>query len=108
MCNVGFASASAWLMLRSPSTWIWSLHSRMFTSAACAKPVTPASPLQGILGYTDEPLVHLDIVGDPHSSIVDSLSTAVAGGRLATILAWYDNEAGYANRCVELARKLAS
>jgi glyceraldehyde 3-phosphate dehydrogenase len=64
-------------------------------------------PLQGILAYTEDPIVSTDIVGDPHSSIVDGLSTMVIGdGRLAKVISWYDNEWGYSNRCVELAGKV--
>jgi glyceraldehyde 3-phosphate dehydrogenase len=64
-------------------------------------------PLQGILDYTEDAIVSTDIVGDPHSSIVDGLSTMVIGdGRMAKVIAWYDNEWGYSNRCVELAGKV--
>ncbi|HEV7562621.1 MAG TPA: type I glyceraldehyde-3-phosphate dehydrogenase [Solirubrobacterales bacterium] len=64
-------------------------------------------PLQGILAYTEDPIVSTDIVGDPHSSIVDAGGTMVIGdGRLAKTIAWYDNEWGYSNRCVELAGKV--
>jgi glyceraldehyde 3-phosphate dehydrogenase len=60
--------------------------------------------LEGILGYSDEPLVSVDYTGDPHSSIVDGLSTDVIDGRLAKILSWYDNEWGYSCRVVDLTR----
>ncbi len=64
-------------------------------------------PLKGILDYTEDPIVSTDIVGDPHSSIVDGKSTMVIGdGRMAKVIAWYDNEWGYSNRCVELAGKV--
>jgi glyceraldehyde 3-phosphate dehydrogenase len=64
-------------------------------------------PLQGILDYTEDAIVSTDIVGDPHSCIVDGLSTMVIGdGRMAKVIAWYDNEWGYSNRCVELAGKV--
>ncbi len=64
-------------------------------------------PLQGILAYTEDPIVSTDIVGDPHSSIVDGQSTMVIGdGRMAKVISWYDNEWGYSNRCVELAGKV--
>ncbi len=63
--------------------------------------------LKGILAYTEDPIVSTDIVGDPHSSIVDAQSTMVIGdGRLAKVISWYDNEWGYSNRCVELAGKV--
>jgi glyceraldehyde 3-phosphate dehydrogenase len=64
-------------------------------------------PLKGILDYTEDAIVSTDIVGDPHSSIVDAQSTMVIGdGRMAKVIAWYDNEWGYSNRCVELAGKV--
>ncbi len=58
--------------------------------------------LQGILEVTDEPLVTHDIVGNPHSSIVQSDLTKVVDGNLVKVVAWYDNEWGYSNRLVEL------
>jgi glyceraldehyde 3-phosphate dehydrogenase len=61
-------------------------------------------PLKGILGYTEEKLVSVDFVGDPHSSVVDALSTAVIEGRMVKVLAWYDNEWGYSSRIVDLTR----
>jgi glyceraldehyde 3-phosphate dehydrogenase len=63
-------------------------------------------PLRGILGYEDRPLVSVDYRGDPRSSIIDALSTMVVDGTSVKVLAWYDNEWGYANRMVELARKV--
>lgn len=66
-----------------------------------------AGPLAGILGYETRPLVSVDYRGDPRSGIVDALSTLVVDGTQVKILAWYDNEWGYANRLVELARKVA-
>jgi glyceraldehyde 3-phosphate dehydrogenase len=66
-------------------------------------------PMKGILAYTEDPIVSSDIVGDPHSSIVDGESTMVIGdGRMAKVISWYDNEWGYSNRCVELAGKVLS
>jgi glyceraldehyde 3-phosphate dehydrogenase len=63
-------------------------------------------PMKGILEYTDEPLVSADFLGNPHSSILDALSTKVMDGNFAKILSWYDNEWGYSNRVVDLARKI--
>jgi glyceraldehyde 3-phosphate dehydrogenase len=63
-------------------------------------------PLRGILAYTEDPIVSTDIVQDPHSSIFDSEQTMVIDGRLVKVVAWYDNEWGYSNRCVELAEKV--
>lgn len=66
-----------------------------------------AGPLEGILGYEERPLVSIDFKDDPRSGIVDAPSTMVTGGTQVKILAWYDNEWGYANRLVELARTVA-
>lgn len=63
--------------------------------------------LQGILGYEERPLVSIDYKDDPRSAIIDALSTLVVDHTQVKILAWYDNEWGYANRMVELARKVA-
>jgi glyceraldehyde 3-phosphate dehydrogenase len=62
--------------------------------------------LNGILKYTEDPIVSTDIVGDPHSSIFDSEQTIVLEGNMVKVFSWYDNEWGYANRCVELAEKV--
>ena len=62
-----------------------------------------AGPLNGILDYTEEPLVSSDFRGDSHSSIVDGLSTMVLGGSMVKVVAWYDNEWGYACRVSDLA-----
>ena len=62
--------------------------------------------LRGILAYTDEPLVSLDFKGDPHSAIVDGLSTMTLGGNLVKVLAWYDNDWGYACRVADLCAYL--
>jgi len=61
-------------------------------------------PLGHVLGYEERPLVSIDYKDDPRSSIVDAPSTMVVGGTQVKILAWYDNEWGYANRYAELAR----
>ncbi len=67
-------------------------------------------PMKGILEYTEDPIVSVDIVGNPHSSVFDSLSTMVMGGtgRLVKVVSWYDNEWGYSNRVVDLAKKMAA
>lgn len=65
-------------------------------------------PLKGILGYESRPLVSVDFLNDPRSAIVDAPSTMVVNGTQVKILAWYDNEWGYANRLVELAVKVAA
>ena len=65
-------------------------------------------PMKGILRYVDEPLVSSDFIGDPHSSIFDSLSTSVMDGDFAKVLSWYDNEMGYATRVADLAVKMGA
>ncbi|HIH00981.1 TPA: type I glyceraldehyde-3-phosphate dehydrogenase, partial [Thermoplasmata archaeon] len=65
-------------------------------------------PMKGIMEFCEEPIVSSDIVGNPHSAVIDAdLSLVIGGkGRFGKILSWYDNEWGYANRLVELAPKL--
>jgi len=65
-----------------------------------------AGELKGILGYEERPLVSVDYLNDPRSSIVDALSTMVIDGTQVKIYAWYDNEWGYVNRMMDLARKI--
>ena len=63
--------------------------------------------LKGILDYTDEPLVSTDFRGDPHSAIIDGLSTMVVGGNMVKVVAWYDNEWGYSCRIADLTHFIA-
>ena len=63
--------------------------------------------LKGILGYEERPLVSVDYKDDPRSAVVDALSTMVIDGTQVKVLAWYDNEWGYVNRMMELARRIA-
>ncbi len=63
--------------------------------------------LRGILGYSEDELVSADIVGDEHSSIIDAGATRVLRDRVVKVLAWYDNEYGYARRLLDLAEYLA-
>ncbi|HEX3562704.1 MAG TPA: type I glyceraldehyde-3-phosphate dehydrogenase [Solirubrobacterales bacterium] len=65
-----------------------------------------SGPLSGILMYTEDPIVSTDIVTDPHSSVFDAEQTKVVDGTFVKLLSWYDNEWGYANRCVDLAEKV--
>ncbi|MEE2886411.1 MAG: type I glyceraldehyde-3-phosphate dehydrogenase [Planctomycetota bacterium] len=63
-------------------------------------------PMKGVLCYTEDPIVSSDIVHDPHSSVVDGLSTmSMDGGKQVKIVSWYDNEWGYSNRVVDLLTK---
>ena len=64
--------------------------------------------LKGILVVSDEELVSIDFRGNPHSSIVDSAYTKVMDGDFVKVLSWYDNEWGYANRCVDLVKALVA
>jgi glyceraldehyde 3-phosphate dehydrogenase len=70
-----------------------------FTAAA-------AGPMQGVLAVSNEELVSSDYIGNPHSCIVDALSTNVVDSTLVKVSGWYDNEWGYANRCVDLIRMI--
>jgi glyceraldehyde 3-phosphate dehydrogenase len=62
-------------------------------------------PMKGILEYTEDPIVSVDIIHNPHSSIFDAQSTMVIGS-MVKVLSWYDNEWGYSNRVVDLAVRL--
>jgi glyceraldehyde 3-phosphate dehydrogenase len=77
-----------------------SIHTAMRTAAQ--------GPMKGILGYTEEPLVSSDFLGDPRSSIFDATITQVIGDRFAKVFSWYDNEWGFSNRMVELTQLVAS
>jgi glyceraldehyde 3-phosphate dehydrogenase len=67
------------------------------------KDASQTARLEGILDYTDEPLVSIDLMHTPASSTVDSLETAVLDGKLVRVLSWYDNEWGFSNRMVDTA-----
>ena len=67
-----------------------------------------AGPLEGVLYASDEPLVSQDLVGNPHSSIIDLPSTSVTGGNLVKVLSWYDNEWGFSCRMLDLAVRVGS
>ena len=66
-----------------------------------------SGPMQGILEYSEEPLVSIDIIGNPHSAVFDSLSTMVLDNRLVKVFAWYDNEWGYSNRLVDMVSTMS-
>jgi glyceraldehyde 3-phosphate dehydrogenase len=65
-----------------------------------------SGPLQGILEYTEDPIVSTDIIRNPHSSIFDSQLTLVMEGTMVKVISWYDNEWGYSNRVVDVAQRL--
>ena len=66
-----------------------------------------AGPMQTVVEYSEEPLVSSDIIGNPHSSIFDALSTASMQDGFVRIVSWYDNEWGYSNRVVDLIDRMA-
>ena len=74
---------------------------------AALKAASERGPLAGILDYTDEPLVSIDLNHNPASSTVDSLETAVIEGKLVRVVSWYDNEWGFSNRMVDTAGAIA-
>jgi glyceraldehyde 3-phosphate dehydrogenase len=76
-------------------------------SANAALRAAADGPMLGLLGYTEEPLVSMDFKGDDRSSIIDAASTMVTGDRLLKVIAWYDNEWGYASRVADLAAFMA-
>jgi glyceraldehyde 3-phosphate dehydrogenase len=65
-----------------------------------------AGPMKGLLAVSEEELVSIDFRGNPNSSIVDAQYTKVMDGDFLKVLSWYDNEWGYASRCVDLLRRM--
>jgi glyceraldehyde 3-phosphate dehydrogenase len=74
---------------------------------AVLKKGSESGSLKGYLEYSETELVSHDIVGNPHSAIVDSLLTDVIGGTMVKVFAWYDNEWGYSSRMVDMMRRIA-
>lgn len=64
-------------------------------------------PMKGIIEYTEEPIVSSDVIGNRHSCIFDAASTMRIGQRMVKLVAWYDNEVGYSQRCVDLIKRMA-
>ena len=81
------------------STSIEEIHNAMKAAAA--------GPMAGVLEYTEEQVVSSDFLGNPHSSIYDAGAGIQLNDRFFKVVSWYDNEAGYANRCVDMLRMLA-
>lgn len=75
---------------------------------AALKAAAESGPLAGILDYSDEPLVSIDLLHNQASSTVDSLETAVIEGKLVRVVSWYDNEWGFSNRMVDTAKAMAA
>ncbi len=63
--------------------------------------------MKGVLEYCEDPIVSIDVVGNPHSSVFDSLSTGVMDGNFVKVFSWYDNEWGYSCRTLDLAKLMA-
>jgi glyceraldehyde 3-phosphate dehydrogenase len=74
---------------------------------AILKAASESGPLVGVLDWSDEPLVSIDLMHTPASSTVDSLETAVIDGKLVRVVSWYDNEWGFSNRMVDTATQMA-
>ncbi len=64
-------------------------------------------PMKGVLGYTEEPVVSSDFIGDPHSSIYDATAGIELNDQFFKVVSWYDNEAGYAWRCIDMLKYMA-
>ena len=65
-------------------------------------------PMHGVLGYTEDPVVSSDFLGDPHSSIYDATAGMELNDGFFKVVSWYDNESGYANRCLDMVSMMAS
>jgi len=63
-------------------------------------------PMKGVLEYTEDPIVSIDIVGNPHSSIFDSLATMSLGSRMVKVFSWYDNEMGFSSRVIDMLKQM--
>jgi len=63
-------------------------------------------PMKGVLEYCDEPIVSIDVVGNPHSSVFDAQSTMVLGNKMVKVFSWYDNEWGFSCRMVEMLKMM--
>jgi glyceraldehyde 3-phosphate dehydrogenase len=84
----------------SKATSLQEIHASMIAAAN--------GPMKDVLGFTDEEVVSSDFMSDPRSSIFDSKACIQLNDRFFKVVSWYDNEAGYANRCVDMVRFLAS
>ncbi|MBN2102618.1 type I glyceraldehyde-3-phosphate dehydrogenase [bacterium] len=77
-------------------------------SVNAAMKAAAENELKGIMEYMQDPIVSVDVVGNPYSSIFDSLATMTIGSNMVKVISWYDNEWGYSNRVVDLLVKMAS
>jgi glyceraldehyde 3-phosphate dehydrogenase len=62
--------------------------------------------MKNIIEYTEDPIVSIDVVGNPHSAVFDSLATMALGDKFFKVMAWYDNEFGYSGRMVDVLRMI--
>ena len=65
-------------------------------------------PMKGVLGYTEDPVVSSDFLSDPHSSIYDATAGMELNDRFFKVVSWYDNESGYATRCIDMLEMMAA
>jgi glyceraldehyde 3-phosphate dehydrogenase len=77
------------------------------TQVNAAIQAAAAGPMRGVLEYCTDPIVSSDVIGNPHSSVFDALSTKVVDGTLVKTFAWYDNEWGFSNRVVDALLMMA-
>ena len=102
-----------WCFALSYSVWLMPNATVMLKKSTTVEEINAAfkkaadGALKGVLQYNDEPTVSIDYNDNPHSAIFDSLSTLVMEGNLVKVLAWYDNEWGYSNRMVDIAKYIA-
>jgi glyceraldehyde 3-phosphate dehydrogenase len=101
--------------IRVPTMDVSVIDLTLETERPCTKDAIHAAmkkasegPMKGILGYTEEPLVSSDFIGDPRSSIFDATITQVMGDNFVKLFSWYDNEWGFSNRMIDLAQLIAS
>ena len=76
-------------------------------SVNAAMRAAASGPMRGILEYCEDPIVSSDVIGNPHSSVFDALSTSVLDGSLVKVLSWYDNEWGFSNRVIDALVRMA-
>lgn len=75
-------------------------------SVNAAMKMAANGPMKGVLEYSEEPIVSIDVVGNPHSSIFDSLSTMVLGKNMVKVFSWYDNEWGFSCRMIDMLKMM--
>ena len=97
----------SWMAWTTPTAAFFLVIFAMLVSMTVWEIMSPGgAPRKGILGFETRPLVSIDYRTDPRSSIVDGPFTMVVAGTQVKVFAWYDNEWGYANRCLDLAKRV--